>query len=162
MTKKTIAFKMLGAGPELESWIESREAPFAPQAEREPATDVVTAERPVCEDGYPPAQRSQLPALRAPGRTAPIAESNTLLLYGMQELSREWFGIFSDRAQQNLVQLSSALNCRTPADLLCAQRTFLCSSLEHALEDSARLAQLAAHLALNAAHAVRAHRVGYF
>ena len=41
MTRKTIAFKVLGAGPELESWIESCEAPFAPQAEREPATAAV-------------------------------------------------------------------------------------------------------------------------
>jgi phasin family protein len=162
MTRKTIAFKVLGAGPELESWIESCEAPFAPQAEREPATAAVTAGRPVSMDGDPPTQRTQLPALSSPSRMAPTAASNTLSLYGMQELSREWFGIVNDRAQQNLAQLSSALNCRTPADLLCAQSTFLCSSLEHVLEDSARLAQLAAQVALNAAHAVRAHRNGYF
>jgi len=58
MTRKTIAFKVLGAGPELESWIESCEAPFAPQAEREPATAAVTAERPVSMEGDPPTQRA--------------------------------------------------------------------------------------------------------
>ena len=89
MTRKTIAFKVLGAGPELESWIESCEAPFAPQAEREPATAAVTAGRPVSMDGDPPTQRSQLPALSSPSRMAPTeARQHPLFVWHAGALTR--------------------------------------------------------------------------
>ena len=93
------------------------------------------------------------------GTRSPVA---AILMSGIQELSRQWFGIIQQRAQQSLDQLDSAADCRSPAELLAVQGSFVCDSLEHLLEDSAYLAQLTAQVTLDAAHAVSTRRASYF
>jgi len=162
MTRKTVSFKTLSGGAKAESWVEHQTASIlaAPQATRSPVAAVGEVELALPAKGYVPDQRGQT---QSPfSRMASIVESNAILMSGIQELSRQWFGIIRQRAQQSLDQLDSAADCRSPAELLAVQGSFVCDSLEHLLEDSAYLAQFTAQVTLDAAHAVSTRRANYF
>ena len=154
MTRKTIAFKVL-ATAKPESWIESRESCSDEHTETAVTVDAErTPPRELCLFHKP----RQLSPPSFAG-LASIAETNAVLLRGVQDLSREWFGIARARSQQNLAQLSWILDSRTPIEFLAAQTGLVCDNLEHLLEDSGRLTQLSAQVALDAADAIRAFRM---
>ena len=164
MTRKTVSFKTLSGGAKAESWVERQTDSVlaAPQATRSPVAAVGEVELALPARSYVPDQRGQLTALSPFSRMVSIVESNAILMSGIQELSRQWFGIIRQRAQQSLDQLDSAADCRSPAELLAVQGSFVCDSLEHLLEDSAYLAQFTAQVTLDAAHAVSTRRANYF
>ena len=164
MTRKIVSFKTLSGGAKAESWVEHQTDSVlaAPQATRSPVAAVGEVELALPARSYVPDHRGHLPALSPLSRMSSVVESNAILMSGIQELSRQWFGIMRQRAQQRLDQLDSVADCRSPAELLAVQGSFLCDSLEHLLEDSAYFAQLTAQVTLDAAHAVSTHRASYF
>jgi Phasin protein len=162
MTRKTIPFKVLTTAARPQKGVESRDS--CSDEERANSETAVTipsvTERPPTHElclFHEPRQPVGPPSFAG---LASIAGINAVLLRGIQDLSWEWLGIARERTQQNLAQLSWILDSRRPVEFLAAQSSLVCDSLEYLLEDSGRLTQLTAQIALDAADAVRACRAG--
>jgi hypothetical protein len=62
------------------------------------------------------------------------------------EMSREWMSFLQTRAQHNMDHLNSLINCRTPMDLVAAQRTLVRDNLEDFMQSWRRVSDQSLHL----------------
>lgn len=76
-----------------------------------------------------------------------LAQSNTVLVRGFQDLSREWFELGQRRLQTNLEGLNALARCRTMNDLVAVQSSLIRDNLEQTVDNSRRLAELTMQLA---------------
>ena len=85
-----------------------------------------------------------------------IAECNTALARGFQDLSREWASLAQDRLQRNLEGFIALLRCRSWPDLIAAQSSLARDNLELLVTNTRRLAELSIGVASEAAEKITA------
>jgi hypothetical protein len=76
-----------------------------------------------------------------------VAQSNTVLMRGLQDVSREWFELSQKRLQTNLEGLNALARCRSMNDLVEVQSSLIRDNLEQTVDNSRRLAELTIQLA---------------
>jgi hypothetical protein len=76
-----------------------------------------------------------------------VAQSNTVLMRGLQDVSREWFELSQKRLQTNLEGLNALARCRSMNDLVEVQSSLIRDNLEQTVDNSRRLAELTIRLA---------------
>ncbi len=81
-----------------------------------------------------------------------LAQSNTILARGMQDVSQEWIGLAQERLQKNIEGLSALSHCRTLAELLEAQGAIFRDNLTQMLENGRRIVELSSRIANEASH----------
>jgi hypothetical protein len=80
-----------------------------------------------------------------------VAQSNTVLVRGFQDVSREWFELSQKRLQTNLEGLNALAHCRTVNDFVAVQSSLIRDNLEQTVDNSRRMAELTIQLADEAA-----------
>ena len=85
-----------------------------------------------------------------------IAECNTVLARGFQNISREWASLAQDRFRRNLDGFDAVLRCRSWPDLAAAQSSLARDNLELLVTNTRRLAELSIEVASEAAEKIRA------
>jgi hypothetical protein len=76
-----------------------------------------------------------------------LAQSNTVLVRGLQDVSREWFELSQKRLQKNLEGLNALARCRSMNDLVAVQSSLIRDNLEQTVDNSRRIAELTIQLA---------------
>ena len=71
-----------------------------------------------------------------------VAQSSTVLVGGLQEVSREWFEMTQNRLQKNIEAFTALAQCRSLQDLVAAQTSLVRDNLELTLANSQRLTRL--------------------
>ena len=85
-----------------------------------------------------------------------IAECNTVLARGFQDISREWASLAQDRFRRNLDGFDAVLRCRSWPDLAAAQSSLARDNLELLVTNTRRLAELSIEVASEAAEKITA------
>ncbi|RDI61152.1 phasin family protein [Microvirga subterranea] len=85
-----------------------------------------------------------------------LAQSNTVLARGMQDVSEEWIGLAQERLQKNIDSLSALTRCRSLAELMEAQGAMLRNNLTQMLENSRRIVALSSRVANEASFSLSA------
>jgi hypothetical protein len=80
-----------------------------------------------------------------------VAQSNTVLVRGFQDVSREWFELSQKRLQTNLEGLNALARCRSMNDFVAVQSSLIRDNLEQTVDNSRRMAELTIQLADEAA-----------
>ena len=91
------------------------------------------------------------------GRTlerCPATQSGTVLVHGLQEISREMAGRGQKRLQRNLDGVHALARCRSMTELVEVQSSLLRDNLEQTVENSRRIAELPIQMADEAARTV--------
>jgi hypothetical protein len=88
---------------------------------------------------------------QASERLKTVAQSNTVLVRGFQDVSREWFKLSQKRLQTNLEGLNALARCRTMNDFVAVQSSLIRDNLEQTVDNSRRMAELTMQLADEAA-----------
>jgi hypothetical protein len=83
-----------------------------------------------------------------------VAQSGTVLVHGLQEISREVADHGQKRLQRNLDGMHALTRCRSMADLVEVQSSLLRDNLEQTVENSRRIAELTIQMADEAARTV--------
>lgn len=76
-----------------------------------------------------------------------VAQSNTILARGLQDVSREWFELSQKRLQTNLDGLNALARCRSMNDFVAVQSSLIRDNLEQTVDNSRRIAELTIQLA---------------
>jgi hypothetical protein len=76
-----------------------------------------------------------------------VAQSNTILARGFQDVSREWFELSQKRLQTNLDGLNALARCRSMNDFVTVQSSLIRDNLEQTVDNSRRIAELTIQLA---------------
>jgi hypothetical protein len=76
-----------------------------------------------------------------------LAQSNTNLTKGFQDVSREWFELTQKRLQTNLDGLNALARCRSMNDFVTIQGSLIRDNLEQTIDNSRRMTELAMRLA---------------
>jgi hypothetical protein len=76
-----------------------------------------------------------------------VSEASTILARGVQDASREWFGLVQDRLEKNLDGINELVRCRSVQDLIAVQSDLMRDNLEQAITTSRRIAQLSVRVA---------------
>lgn len=87
-----------------------------------------------------------------------LAQSNTVLARGMQDLSEEWIGLAQERLQKNIDSLTALTRCRSLSELMEAQGAILRNNLTQMLENSRRLVALSSRVANEASSTLAARQ----
>ena len=85
-----------------------------------------------------------------------IAECNTVLARGFQNISREWASLAQDRFRRNLDGFDAVLRSRSWPDLAAAQSSLARDNLELLVTNTRRLAELSIEVATEAARKITA------
>ncbi|MGO4524678.1 phasin family protein [Microvirga sp. 2MCAF35] len=88
---------------------------------------------------------------QSPGNLKTVAQANTTLARGVQDVSREWFALCQKRMQTNIDGLNALARCRTMNDFVAVQGSLIRDNLEQTMENSRRMAELTMQLADDAA-----------
>ncbi|QRM27575.1 phasin family protein [Microvirga sp. VF16] len=76
-----------------------------------------------------------------------MAQSNTVLVRGFQDVSREWFELSQKRLQTNLEGWNALARCRSVNDLVAVQSSLIRDNLEQTVDNSRRIAELTIQVA---------------
>jgi hypothetical protein len=76
-----------------------------------------------------------------------VAQANTVLARGLQDVSREWFELSQKRLQTNLDGLNALARCRSMNDFVAVQSSLIRDNLEQTVDNSRRIAELTIQLA---------------
>jgi hypothetical protein len=76
-----------------------------------------------------------------------LAQSNTNLAKGLQDVSREWFELTQKRLQTNLDGLNALARCRSMNDFVTIQGSLIRDNMEQTIDNSRRMTELAMRLA---------------
>ena len=85
-----------------------------------------------------------------------IAECNTVLARGFQDISREWASLAQDRFRRNLDGFDAVLRSRSWPDLAATQSSLARDNLELLVTNTRRLAELSIGVASEAAEKITA------
>jgi len=84
-----------------------------------------------------------------------VSQASTVLASGLQDASREWFGLARDRLAKNIEAFGRLARCRSPHDLIAVQSDFALDNIQHAIETSRRIGQVSLRIAEEAAGIVQ-------
>jgi hypothetical protein len=90
----------------------------------------------------PVGERSEELARRSSHNIEAVSEASMILARGLQEASREWFGLVEERLEKNLDGWNELVRCRSVQDLMAVQSDLLRDSLERVITTSRRIAEL--------------------
>jgi len=85
-----------------------------------------------------------------------VAQANTILVKGAQEISREWVQVTQEGMAKNLDAISRLTSCRSLQDFVTVQSDIMRDRLGHTVESSRRLAEVSVRVADEAARVVQA------
>jgi hypothetical protein len=83
-----------------------------------------------------------------------VAQPNTVLAQGFQDMSREFFELSQKRLQTNLDGLNALARCRSMNDFVTVQSSLIRDNLEQTVDNSRRMAELTVKLADEATRTV--------
>ena len=83
-----------------------------------------------------------------------VAQSNTALAQGLQDVSREWLALSQKRLQTNLDGLNALTRCQSISDVMTVQSSLIRDNLEQTVDNSRRMAELTMQLASEATRTV--------
>jgi len=95
----------------------------------------------------PAGERSEEQARRSTQNIEAVSEASTILARGVQDASREWFGLVQDRLEKNLDGFNELVRCRSVQDLITVQSDLMRDTLEQTIHTSRRIAQLSVRVA---------------
>jgi hypothetical protein len=104
----------------------------------------------------PVGQQSEEVARRSSQNIEAVSGASTILARGVQDASREWFGLVQDRLQKNLDGFKALVHCRSVQDMIAIQSDLMRDTLEQAISTSRRVAELSVRVADEAARRVQA------
>ena len=80
-----------------------------------------------------------------------VSQASTVLARGLQEASREWFGLARERLVKNIEAFGRLARCRSPQDLIVVQSDLARDNIQQAIETSRRVGQVSLRIAQEAA-----------
>ncbi len=80
-----------------------------------------------------------------------MTECGTILLRGLQEISREWIGLAQHRLQKNLDGMQALTACQTVQDLVATQTELVRDNMQEIVENSRHIAEKSVAVANEAA-----------
>jgi len=80
-----------------------------------------------------------------------VSQASTVLASGLQEASREWFGLARERLAKNIEALGRLARCHSPQDLIVVQSDLARDNIQQAIETSRRVGQVSLRIAQEAA-----------
>jgi hypothetical protein len=100
--------------------------------------------------------RSEELARRSSQNMEAVAQASTVIARGVQDVSREWFGLAQDRLQKNVEGFNALTRCRSVQDLIAVHSDLMRETLEQAIDTSRRVAELSVRVADEAARRMQA------
>ncbi len=76
-----------------------------------------------------------------------MTQASTMLTRGVQDLSREWLSLAQERLQKNIDDFSVLARCQSFPDFMAAQSNIMRHNLEHTIEGTRRIAEVATQVA---------------
>jgi phasin family protein len=101
-------------------------------------------------------ERAEETAQQSSRNIEAIAECNTVLARGFQDISRVWVSLAQDRLQKNLDGFNALLRCRSLQDMIAVQSTLVRDNLEQMLGNGRRIAEMSVQVANEAAQKITA------
>jgi hypothetical protein len=83
--------------------------------------------------------------------TGAVSQASSVLASGLQEASREWFGLARERLAKNIEAFGRLARCRSPQDLIVVQSDLARDNIQQAIETSRRVGQVSLRIAQDAA-----------
>ena len=80
-----------------------------------------------------------------------VSQASTVLASGLQEASREWFGLAREQLAKNIKAFGRLAHCRSPQDLIAVQSELARDNIQQAIETSRRVGQVSLRIAQEAA-----------
>ena len=84
-----------------------------------------------------------------------VNDCSTILLRGVQEISREWITMAQQRFQKNLERAQAFSTCNTAQELFAAQAELVRANMQEMIENSRKIAETSATVADDAAQALK-------
>ena len=84
-----------------------------------------------------------------------VMQASTVVVQGMQEISREWFGLVQDRFTKNLDGLNELARCRSVPDFVAVQSGLARDNLQQMLDNGRHIAQISVRVADEAARVIQ-------
>src|SRR3954470_8267637 len=81
-------------------------------------------------------ERGEELSQRASKNVESITDTGTVLMRGLEELSREWINLSQERLQRNIQAMSKLANCRTVQDFFTVQTEVVRDHMEQAIDGS--------------------------
>ncbi len=83
-----------------------------------------------------------------------VMQASTVVVQGLQEISREWFGLAQDRFTKNLDGLNELARCRSVPDFVAVQSSLVRDNLQQMLDNGRHIAQISVRVADDAARVI--------
>ncbi len=84
-----------------------------------------------------------------------LSKASTVLIQGMQEVSREWMGMTQDNLRRGTDMLQQMSQVKSFPDMLDAQADMMRESLQQMIESARRIGEISVRAATEASDAVR-------
>ncbi len=85
-----------------------------------------------------------------------MTQTSTALAQGMQEISREWFGLAQDQFKRNMDGLNALTSCRSLQDFVAVQSDLVRGNLQQVVNNSRRLSEVSVRVAQDATRIIGA------
>jgi phasin family protein len=85
-----------------------------------------------------------------------VMQASSVVVQGLQEISREWFGLAQDRFTKNLDGLNELSGCRSVPDFVAVQSGLVRDNLQQMFDNGRHIAQISVRVADDAARAIQA------
>jgi len=80
-----------------------------------------------------------------------VSQASTVLASGLQEASREWFGLAREQLAKNIKVFGRLARCRSPQDVIAVQSELARDNIQQVIETSRRVGQVSLRIAQEAA-----------
>jgi hypothetical protein len=85
-----------------------------------------------------------------------MAEASSVLARGVQDLSREWFGLIQEQLQKNVEGFSALARCRSVPEFMTVQNELMRDRLQQSVEAARRMAAASTRVADEASRTISA------
>jgi hypothetical protein len=97
------------------------------------------------------AQQAQQATQQSARNVEAILHSSTVIVDGVQTISREWLTFVQNRAERNMAQLEALANCRSMQDCIAVHTDLVRDNLEDLLATTRRVAEVSTRMVDHAA-----------